>query len=375
MPKRGTQQGPQPAAQTNSAVMPNGQVQPQQQEQTMPQQNNWTTTQNPKTDFQPVPQPNPVSVAPAYQTPYTPGQAGTINQQGVYNPLNNVPTYQPYQQQGNQGLATGQAVALAQMLNSGGSMNPDVVAKMQGAARDQSALMQQQNLGALQSQLAGRGLATNQGYGLGQQRQLMNDSTQNLLNQYRGIDIQAAQQNQNDKLNTFSALNQYQNQAANQASQEYQNQLAGYGLGQSNLQAGAASAQAAINSANQNNQFNTQLAQALGIYNSQAANQANQFNASQGQNLTLAQLQAFLQQQQINNQNSQFGAQLNQQGSQFDRTLGFNQDQFGWNKQLSLAQLAQNANQFGANLGFNYANLQNTSDSNLINAILHPNGQ
>lgn len=209
--------------QINTFGMPRRQRRQQQQQQPQaqpggfnPQQPQPQQSQQPMATgvpFMPSGQPMP---APLQQGDPRLGQQGSVNQQGVYTP-GTAPqfTYNPvatpaFVQPQTRGIEQLQAQQIAQMLQSGGSMNPQIVAQMQGQLADQAALMQQQNIGQSAQSLALRGVGNQSGQFNANARDIRSNTANNLLDQYRQLNVAAAQQNQQDMLNNLGAADSFQ---------------------------------------------------------------------------------------------------------------------------------------------------------------------
>lgn len=233
--------------------------------------------------------------------PYTPGQL----------PTTALPTYTPGQvnqfNAPNQGAMNQlQQGALAQALQSGGSMNPQVVAQMKGVQQGQGAQMLQQQ----QQQAAGRMASMGRGdSGLADvQNRRMQDAMQaNLLGGFRDIDINAAQTNFNDVLRASGALDSALGREAGTASDFYKTGLAGQMSQEELNQRGVASNQDAVRFALERALAQEGLAQsAAGL-----GEGSRQFDI--GQALARAQM---------GQQNSQFYAGLGEQGRQYNMGYG-----------------------------------------------------
>ncbi len=180
---------------------------------------------------QPAPQPQPQAPQPI---PFY-GQPGTVNSQGVYT-AGQVPQ-QVYQQQTipqwlqpkNPEMDMAQQQNIMGMLGSGGTMNPQVVAQLQGKSRDQAALMLQQQQGLAGASMARRGMGDSSRYNQATAHKMQSESNRGLLDQFRNIDIQAADKNRADQLAALGAADNFQNNQMSRASTGYGNTLAGLG--------------------------------------------------------------------------------------------------------------------------------------------------
>ncbi len=267
----------------------------------------------PPTGFQPATEgmQHPNGGQPSYGTPFMPngqpmpqqrqqpqplqagspqlGQQGSVNGSNVYtagqapNYVYNPQQVAQFAQPTARGMENQQAGNLMQMLQSGGSMNPQVVAAMQGQLADQSALLQQQQQGQIRANGASRGIGDSRFIG-GQQRQAGSDANSELLNQYRNLAIQAAQTNQSDQLNNLGAADSFQNGLLNRAISGYNTTLAGQGQQRTEQQA-----------------FLDSMMQRYGMQEGMLQNQA---QSAQGANAQ------SMQQNQMNQQGGQFDANL-----------------------------------------------------------------
>jgi hypothetical protein len=237
----------------------------------------------------------------AATSPYTPGQLPT---QGLsaYAPGKLSQFTAPNQGGANQM----QQQALMQALQSGGSMNPQVVAQMKGAQQEQGATMLQQA-----QQRAAQNAATMGRAGSGlqdvQNRRLQDSMQSQLLGGYRDIDINAAQTNFDDVLRASGALDASLGREAGTATDFYRTGLTGQ-MAQEGLN------QAGVNSQNEGVRFALERALAQEGLNQSAAGMgegSRQFDV--GQDLARAQL---------GQQNSQFYAGLGEQGRQYNMGYG-----------------------------------------------------
>lgn len=286
--------------------------------------------------------------------------------QGSIYQAQHINQFQAPQNSAMQGQVEG---LVGQILQHPESMGVDVVNQMKGQTRDQAALMQQQTMGQLQQNLAGRGIAGDYGYGAGQQRQVMSDTNRGVLDNYRNLDIQAAQTNRADQMNAAGLGQNYLNNQFSQGLQGYQAGLQGQQLqGQEN--------QNAANSQLQN----WQAQQGAQQSQQQSIMQAIQMAIGQGQfgqQMGLQQRQFGEGQRQFNQgydlQNRQFG----EGQRQFDQNFGFQNKQFDANNanqqaQLGLqgASLNQAGNQFDQQMAFQYQQAQQQQMQNLLAALM-----
>lgn len=258
-------QQPQPATQV--PVMPNGVPLPQQQ----PQGKRGSVDVNTGV--------------------YTAGEAPQLNFAPQYVERFNDPT--------NRNVHNRQQSLVEQLLANPSSMNDDVVNQMKGRQRDTAALLEQQSMGQLQNQLASRGVAVNQGQGLGQQRALMESTNRSILGGQRDIDIQKAAQDRNDLLTALGAADTFQNSTLQRA-------LAGHSANLQGISSNTAQQQAMLQAALQQHGMNEDM---LGRQSQSIFNMFGNQNQQRGLDL---------QQQQIRNQQSQF-----------DTDFGFRERQYG----------------------------------------------
>lgn len=264
----------------------------------------------------PVPQPPP----PAGVQRFDQGNAGSVNAEGVYTagqaPTNTYQAQQVAQYQAPQlgGMQEQQQQMIQNLMNNPYSLGPEQLAQMKGASTDQAALLERQTMNQLQDQLAARGMNVNSGYGMGQQRALMADTNSNILNNLRGIDMQAAATNRGDLLNALGMSSQFQNDANSRAGQNYQLGLAGQ-------QAQQGENLAAQNSALQAFQANQGM---------QGQQSSSLLNAIQNRNQS---------------------ASIANQASQFGQSLGFDREKFGYQKELDNRQFDAQASAQGAAQG------------------------
>lgn len=153
--------------------------------------------------------------------PYTAGQLPTT-------PL---PTYSPYgitQYQGpNQQQDTAQQQALLRTLMANPEvMGPQVVQAMKAQAQDANAAQLQAQLQASQQSAAQRGTTFGGAQGA-QEANIRSTAAGQLGQQYGNIDINAALQNWQSKLQALGASDQVQNSILGRAMQNYQTGLAG----------------------------------------------------------------------------------------------------------------------------------------------------
>lgn len=177
---------------------------------------------------------------------YTPGQLPStdlsVYKPGQINQYKNVDT----------GPTQGMANSVLQQVLKAPSLSPEVIAQMEGQFKDQALTMQQGQQGDIRQNFASRGLG-----GGGQERSLLaslGQNTQaNLLNNYRDLNVGAAQTNRQDMLNALGAAEQGMGGEVNRAQSQYQTGLQGQ-MAQEGLN------QAGVQSQNQATQFALQRA-------------------------------------------------------------------------------------------------------------------
>lgn len=157
---------------------------------------------------------------------------GKITPQPAYTARTPLPSaYQPGQvaqyQAPNQSQTSDQTQALlSSILSNPQTMNPNVVAQMKEAQKEQALLMQRQNQSTLDQHAIARGTlgsGANQALA-GQNLQQALDS---ILGSNRAIDMQAAQQNRQDELAALNAGNSFLNDQLSRSTQAYGTQLQG----------------------------------------------------------------------------------------------------------------------------------------------------
>lgn len=245
-------------------------------------------------------------------------QASQPNISPYQLPTTPLPGYTPYNisqySAPNQGAQSAQQQALMQtLLQNPQVLGPQQVAEMQQQQKQAIGATQQAAVQQAQQSAAQRG--TTFGGSLGATLQNISDQSQgNLSNAYSNIDINAALQNWQSKLQALGASDQTLNSQLSRATQNYQNTLAGQ------------QAQAAQNLAGQQSQA-----------------QATQFALEQA----LGQAQA----------------------NQFSQQLGVNQAQFGQNQQLAWAQFLNDMLMGRNSQGLSLAQLQLLNQTQGLGAL------
>ena len=232
---------------------------------------------------------------------YTPGQLPTAGLK-TYTPG----TLSQFQAPDQSGMNSVQNQALTSALQSGGSLNPGVVAQMKGRLQEQGAGMLQQQLGRNAQSAAQRGVPMGGGEEV-QARRSSDALNAALLGGYRDIDVAAAGQNFNDILGASGAMNESLGRQAGTAQNFYNTGLGGQ-LAQEGLnERGVTSQNAAVN-------YDLQRALAQeGLAQSAAGLNEGGREFDIGQELARAQMAQ---------QNSQFGQSLGEQGRQFNMGYG-----------------------------------------------------
>lgn len=334
-------------------------------------------------------QPNPAPYSP--YGPYPGRPDGTTFQPGQM-PQQTFQQYQPTQFTGQApspymggtlaqwsapnlgGMEGQQDQLMQQLLASGGSMGPDMVAQMKERQKQDALAMSQQQGTQMMQGAAARG-ALNGGATLAGQRNLGDQTTQGILGGYRDLDIAAAGQNYSDRLNALSASEQLGQGRFNQANQGYQNQLQGQmaqqGLNQQGFQNQLASAQFGLGqqqaqAAENQFGFGAQFQPATFNRDSFLAQQGlNQQGAASQLGAHQTDLDAFFQNQQLQNQ-----MKLGQGGLDIDRQRLNQQDaQFGQSLDLDWANSLENMTNNRYQLGLNYAGLQQQAQNRMMQGL------
>jgi hypothetical protein len=230
-----------------------------------------------------------------------------------------------------------------------GSMPPEMVAQLKERQKQDALAMQQQLGTQMQAGFASRGMQ-GAGANLAAQRNLGDDTMQNILGNYRDIDIVAAQQGFQDKLRALDMANSV-------ASQRGQ-----LGLAQAAFGADQQARQAAENQFAWQSQFAGPEFQRAGFLAQQGLNQ-------QGANSALGayqtDLDAFFQnrgmdlQRELANKGIDVDLQrLRSQEGMFDRSLALD-----WAGLLNQMQMGR----YG--LGLDYAQLQQNAQNSMFNQL------
>jgi hypothetical protein len=139
------------------------------------------------------------------------------------------PQFQQYQAPNNQQteqLAQGQVNGL---LQSGGSLPPDVVAKLKARSKQQALGMADQQKAQAQQFLAQRGFQQDGGTAAGANAQIDSNLISSILGMNRDTDIQAATTNHADKQNAVNLANSFLSGQQGRSSDQFRNVLAGQG--------------------------------------------------------------------------------------------------------------------------------------------------
>lgn len=200
----------------------------------------------------PAPTTDPQKDKPAASGPPATGSPVTATgqiapQQPSYTAKTPLPSaYQPGKvtqyQAPDQSAGNAQLSALmSSILSNPQTMNPNVVAQMKEAQKEQALLMQRQNQSTLDQHAVSRGTL---GSGMNQALagQNLQQALDSILGSNRAIDIQAAQQNRQDELNAAQAGDSWLNAQLARANQNYgstlQGQLAQEQLNQQGFRSG-----------------------------------------------------------------------------------------------------------------------------------------
>jgi hypothetical protein len=158
--------------------------------------------------------------------PYTPSVMPTRR---TGTAITNNPTFQQYQapdQGQTEQLAQGR---VNQTLQEGGSLSPDIVAKLKARQKQSQLGMADQAKQQAQQALAQHGYQAAGGTRQGANAQIDMGTINNILNSNRDTDIQAATTNRQDILNAVQAATGFMNDRQNRSSDQYRNVLAGQG--------------------------------------------------------------------------------------------------------------------------------------------------
>lgn len=134
--------------------------------------------------------------------------------------------YQTVDQGETEQLAQGR---VNQTLQQGGSLSPDVVAKLKARSKQQALSMADQQKQQAQQVLAQRGFSAGGGMRAGANAMIDTGTIQQLLAQNRDTDITAATTNRADVLNAVEAATAFMNGRQGRSSDSYRNVLAGQG--------------------------------------------------------------------------------------------------------------------------------------------------
>lgn len=307
-----------PPAQTGSPVSADGKIPPPTQQVAAPTVQTYTAP----TAFHSQPgQGRELQATQLNQTPidtYTPGQMSQFNgpnQQGLNSQQNNL---------------------VNSILQNPETLNPNVLAQMKGAQKDEALAMQRQLQQGYDQNNAARGTLGG-GFAQAQQGQLANNAVNSILTGNRNLDVQAAQTNRADQLNALNASEQIGQGQMGRSTQGYGAQLAGQqaqaGQNFQGFQSRVASQQDAVQRA---------LAQ-FGINQGVAANRQQNYGQDLGAEMALEQLK----------QNS---AGINNAG------------------QFNLANFLEGQRQFNGNLGFNWAQLDQQGQGTLMDWLMRNGG-
>lgn len=241
----------------------------------------------------------PAQPAPQQAAPPPQYHAGQL-------PTDQLPIYQAaqigqFQNPLNQQVSNAHNDLMLQVLQNPQSLNPQVVSMMKEQQKEAALAMQQQQQQQLMQNAAGRG-ASNDGAVAAAMRRIGTGTQGNILDQYRNIDIQAANQGLQDRLNALGMADQYQSGVMGRGVSGYGAQLQGQ---QAQAQQGYLQHQSAADAVN----YNLQRALAQeGLYQAEAQSGQNawgmgnnfnegarQFNLNYG--LNTAQMQNQQQQQ------------------------------------------------------------------------------
>lgn len=260
------------------------------------------------------------------------GPGGTTYGNDVGQPLTQNPTMamgqQPGQPQGGPQAGGGygyetdpqtlqQNSLMNAIMQNPETMNPNVVAQLKEAQKEQALLMQQQAGQGFSQSAAARGVLGG-GNAQGQQQTAQNNAFNSILSGNRSTDIAAAQTNRADQLNALNASSGLQKS-------QLDNILAGHAA-----QLGDTQFNAAQDQQHYQNGINQQLAQ-FGINQGVAQNAQQNYGADLGAHFggqnSIMDVMRFL-----------------QQGHQFDQSMGFNYNQLDQNGQNSLLQFLMGMN-------------------------------
>ena len=247
------------------------------------------------------------------------GTQGQVNAQGVYTAgqaptqIYNPQRVQQFQAPDLSSVQQPHMQLIQQLLSNPQTMTPQVLDQLKGREQDAAALMEEQTRGQIAAHAARRGIGTDSNYVQGQMRNLSNATSRGLLDSYRDIDINAIGQNRADMMNALNMGDQFQNSALQRAISAYSPVLA------------AGQEQRAENTTGLDSLMNRyQLQEGM------LGNQANSLQqAIQGnRQFELGKDQIGIGQGQL----ALGGRELAQRGSEFDQNLGFQREQFNYQK-------------------------------------------
>jgi hypothetical protein len=261
---------------------------------------------------------------------------------------------QQFQGPQQQAIQNQQQDMIQKLLANPYSMSEQGVSALKGQQAEQAMLMNKQQMGNMQSQLASRGIDPgSQGYGQMMGRQLGQDMSSKILDSNRNIDIQKMQTDRGDLLGALGAGTDFQNSSLQRA-------ISGYDAGLRGSEAQRNESMSQIQSGRdltdqnwrgQGMGFSDQM-QSAGMqadegykqYQSRfGAQQADQ--ARQGGNMQ----QAF-NDRSLAQTGALQGRQMDLQNSQFGQSMGFDREKFQYGKEQDVAQQqAAQAGQDAAN--------------------------
>jgi hypothetical protein len=139
------------------------------------------------------------------------------------------PQFAQYQAPNNQPTEQLQEQQVNTMLQSGGSLSPDVVAKLKARSKQQQLSMADQAKQQAGQFLAQRGFSPAGGIMQGANAAIDFNTINQLLSQNRDTDIQAATQNRQDNMSAVQLANDFMNARNARAGDSFRNVLAGQG--------------------------------------------------------------------------------------------------------------------------------------------------
>ncbi len=279
---------------------------------------------------------------------YTPGQLNTDVQFQGYNPTQ----YQQYQGMDFSGVQ-GQQNNLLQQLLSNPALSPQVIEQIKARQRESAMAMGQQDQQMASQNAAARGTNLDSQY-TNTQQDIQNNVRNNILGNYRDIDIAAAQSARGDQLAALQAAEQVMSGQLGRNTQQY-------AMGMAGQQAQAGENQYGFTSQFQAPTFNRETALAQ-----EGLNQAGAQSAMGGHQTDLGAYFDYLSNQ---TQNRQIGVneQLGNAGIGLDQQRVNNQaNQFGQTHQLNWAQLLNDMQMGRYGMGLNYAQLQQQGQQDMM---------